>query len=115
MRVALLSSEVVPFAKTGGLADVAGALPKALRQHDVEAIVVLPLYEQVDRTLLNENVIDDFVVEWRGGSRLTKVFQSDAGGAPAYLIDAPEYFSRPSIYGFADDHERFAFFGRAAL
>ena len=115
MRVAILSSEVVPFAKTGGLADVAGALPKALREHGVDALVVLPLYEQIDRGLLADEVIEDVPVQWRGGTRLTRVYKSDAAGAPAYLIDAPEYFSRNSIYGFADDHERFAFFSRAAL
>ena len=115
MRVAILSSEVVPFAKTGGLADVAGALPKALREHDVDAVVVLPLYEQIDRQLLEDDVIENVPVQWRGGTRLTKVYKSEAAGAPAYLIDAPEYFYRSSIYGFADDHERFAFFSRAAL
>jgi starch synthase len=115
MRVALLSSEVVPFAKTGGLADVAGALPKALRTKDVDAIVLLPLYQQVDRSLLKDEVIEDVPVDWRGHTRLTRIYQSDAAGAPAYLIEAPEYFSRDSIYGFRDDHERFAFFGRAAL
>ena len=114
MRVALFSSEVVPFAKTGGLADVAGALPKALRELDVDAVIVLPLYQQIDRALLNKNVIK-FSVDWRGSPRPISVFQSDAAGAPAYLIDAPEYFSRASIYGFGDDHERFAFFCRAAL
>ena len=115
MRVAILSSEVVPFAKTGGLADVAGALPKALCESDVDAIVVLPLYGQIDRELLEDEVIGEVPAQWRGGTRLTKVFKSNAAGAPAYLIDAPEYFSRSSIYGFGDDHERFAFFSRAAL
>lgn len=115
MRVAILSSEVVPFAKTGGLADVAGALPKALRKRGVEAVVLLPLYQQVDRRQLSEQVIENVPIEWRGHTRLTRVFQSEAAGAPAFLIEAPEYFSRSSIYGFSDDHERFAFFGRAAL
>src|SRR6267378_2944633 len=115
MRVAFISSEVVPFAKTGGLADVAGALPKALRNHDVDANIILPLYQQVDRTLLSKKAIENVPIDWRGHTRLTRVFQSDAAGAPAYLIDAPEYFSRPTIYGFNDDHERFAFLGRAAL
>jgi starch synthase len=115
MRVAILSSEAVPFAKTGGLADVAGALPKALRSHEAEAIVLLPLYRQVDRSLLSEKVIKNVPVEWRGQIRPTRVWQSDASGAPAYLIEAPEYFSRPSIYGHRDDHERFAFFCRASL
>ena len=115
MRVAILSSEVVPFAKTGGLADVAGALPKALREHSVDAIVALPLHAQIDRKLLSDKVIEAVPVQWRGGTRPTRVYKSDAAGAPAFLIDAPEYFARNSIYGFGDDHERFAFFSRAAL
>ncbi len=115
MRVAILSSEAVPFAKTGGLADVAGALPKALAPHGADAVVILPRYDQVDAGLLNDQIIDNVDVEWRGGIRPTRVWQTDAAGAPAYLIEAPEFFSRPSIYGYADDHERFAFFSRAAL
>jgi starch synthase len=104
----------VPFAKTGGLADVAGALPKALREHGADASLVLPLYEQIDRKHLRGQIIDNLAVEWRGGVR-ARVWHSDAAGAPAFLIDAPEYFQRNSIYGFRDDHERFAFFSRAAL
>ena len=115
MRVAILSSEVVPFAKTGGLADVAGALPKALRELGSDAIVLLPLYEQVERKLLSEKIIENLQVGWRGSIRPTRVWQSGASGAPAYLIEAPEYFSSPSIYGHANDPERFAFLSRAAL
>ena len=115
MRVAIIASEVVPFAKTGGLADVAGALPKALREQDVDAVVVLPYYDQIDHDLISDEVIEDVPVQWRGSIRPARVFQSNAAGAPAYLIEAPEYFSRSSIYGFGDDHERFAFFSRAAL
>src|SRR5687767_7438036 len=100
MRIALLSSEVVPFAKTGGLADVAGALPKALSKQGVDARVILPLYQQIDRSLLTDAVIENVPVQWRGQIRPTRVFQSDAATAPAYLIDAPEYFSKPSIYGY---------------
>src|SRR5258708_38735296 len=115
MRVAFLSSEAVPFAKPGGLADVAGALPKALRVRGTDAVLISPLYQQTDRDLLNADPIENIPIEWRGKPRLTRVFQSDAAGAPAYLIEAPEYFSRTAIYGFSDDHERFASFGRAAL
>jgi starch synthase len=115
MRIAILSSEVVPFAKTGGLADVAAALPKALREKGEDAIVVLPLYQQVGHELLEKEVIDDVPVHWRGGTHLTRVWKSNASGAPAYLIDVPEFFWRPSIYGYQDDHARFAFFSRAAL
>jgi starch synthase len=115
MRTAILSSEVVPFAKTGGLADVSGALPKALREQDVDARVFLPLYDQIDRGLLAGDPLANVPVEWRGQISPTRVWQSDAAGAPAYLIEAPEFFARPSIYGYGDDHARFAFFSRAAL
>ncbi len=115
MRVALLATEVVPFAKTGGLADVAGALPKALAKQGVDARVILPLYQQIDRNQLNNSEIQDVPIEWRGQIRPTRFYESDAAGAPAYLVDAPEFFDKPSIYGHANDHERFAFFSRAAL
>lgn len=115
MRIALLSSEAVPFAKTGGLADVAGALPKALVKKGVDATLILPLYQQIDRSILTGSVIEDVPVEWRGKIRPTRIHQSDAAGSPAYLVEAPEYFDKPSIYGHPNDYERFAFFSRAAL
>ena len=114
MRVAILSSEAVPFAKTGGLADVAGALPGALRQNGADASLILPLFEQIKPQHTGNQIIDNLEVEWHGGYR-ARVRHSDAAGAPTFLIDAPEYFQRNSIYGFRDDHERFAFFCRAAL
>lgn len=115
MRVALLSSEAVPYAKTGGLADVAGALPKALRQEGVSATLITPLYRQTKRDLLAGVVMDDLLVDWRGGKYPVKVHYSQASGAPSYLIEAPEFFDRDSIYGFREDHLRFAFFCRAAI
>ncbi|MCA1558564.1 MAG: glycogen/starch synthase, partial [Acidobacteria bacterium] len=111
----ILASEALPFAKTGGLGDVAGALPKALRSVGVDSTLVLPLFGQTDRKLLRERFIDNLDVEWSGGTQRTGVWLSDAAGAPAFLVDAPEYFGRASVYGFSDDHERFAFFCRAAL
>jgi starch synthase len=115
MRVAILSSEAVPFAKTGGLADVAGALPKALAKQGVDARLIMPLHQQIDESLLNDSVIEDLTVPWRGGTRPTRVYQSDALGTPAYLVHSPEYFDKPSIYGYSNDHERYAFLSRAAL
>ena len=115
MRVAILTSEAVPFAKTGGLADVSGALPKALTSLDVDAKLILPLYEQVDRALLNGGSVENVRVEWRGQVHQVRFWFSDAAGAPAYLLEAPDFFGRPQIYGYEDDHIRFAFFSRAAL
>ena len=115
MRVAILTSEAVPFAKTGGLADVSGALPKALREQGVDAKLILPLYDQIDRRLLNDKIIEGIRVEWRGQVHKIRALQSDVADAPTYLIQAPEFFARPNIYGYSDDHIRFAFFSRAAL
>jgi starch synthase len=115
MRVALLTSEAMPFAKTGGLADVSGALPKALQEQGVDARLILPLYDQIDRRLLNDKIIEGIRVEWRGQVHHILALQSDVAEAPTYLIQAPEFFARPDIYGYSDDHIRFAFFSRAAL
>ena len=115
MRVAILTSEAVPFAKTGGLADVSGALPKALVQQDVDAKLILPLYDQIDRLLLNGGSVENVRVEWRGQVHHVRFWFSDAAGAPTYLLEAPEFFARPGIYGHGDDHIRFAFLSRAAL
>jgi starch synthase len=115
VRVAFLSSEAVPFAKTGGLGDVAGALPKALVEEGVDVSLIHPLYDTTDRALLHEQVFDNLEVDWLGQRRQVPVWLSYAAGAPAFLIDAPEYFSRGKVYGFGDDHYRFAFFSRAAL
>ena len=115
MRIAILTSEAVPFAKTGGLADVSGALPKALREHDVDARLILPLYDQIDRAMLNGGSVENVRVEWRGQVHHVRFWFSDEAGAPTYLLEAPEFFARPKIYGYQDDHIRFAFFSRAAL
>lgn len=115
MRVAVLSAEAVPYSKTGGLGDVAGALPKALRAVGVDALLITPCYWQTKGEHLWRVALDDLRVDWRGRDYRAKVFYSEANGSPTYLIDAPEYFHRDSIYGYSEDHERFAFFNRAAL
>jgi starch synthase len=97
MRVAILTSEAMPFAKTGGLADVSGALPKALVEQGVDAKLILPLYEQVDRELLNGGAVENVRIEWRGQVQYVRFWYSDAAGAPTYLLEAHEFFSRPAI------------------
>lgn len=115
MRVAILSAEAVPYSKTGGLADVAGALPKALQQNGVDSFLITPCYLQTKGEYLWHVVIDDLWVEWRGKLFRAKAFYSEANGSPTFLIDAPEFFHRDSIYGYTEDYERFAFFNHAAL
>lgn len=115
MRVAILSAEAVPYSKTGGLGDVAGALPKALKSIGVDAFLVTPCYWQTKGEYLWHTAIDDLNVDWRGGVYPAKAFYSEANGSPTFLIDAPSLFHRNSIYGYSEDHERFAFFSHAAL
>lgn len=116
MRVAVLSPEAVPYSKTGGLGDVAGALTKALRRTgQADVALFVPLYERVERSLLDKVVFEGLEVEWAGRRYIVKVWYSEASGAPTFLLDFPDYFARPGIYGYGDDHERFAFFSHATL
>ncbi len=115
MRVAVISAEAVPYSKTGGLGDVAGALPKALRAIGVDSVLITPCYLQSKGEYLWNTAIDDLNVDWQGGTYRAKAFYSEANGSPTFLIDAPSYFHRDSIYGYTEDYERFAFFNHAAL
>ncbi len=115
MRVAVISAEAVPYSKTGGLGDVAGALPKALEQVGVDSVLITPCYWQTKGEYLWHTAIDDLWVTWRGRAYHAKAFYSEANGSPTFLIDAPSLFHRDSIYGYTEDYERFAFFNHAAL
>jgi starch synthase len=115
MRVAVLSAEAVPYSKTGGLGDVAGALPKALKNIGIDSLLITPCYWQTKGEFLWKTAIEDLNINWRGGIYPARAFYSEANGSPTFLIDAPSLFHRESIYGYREDHERFAFFCRAAL
>ncbi|MBK9767214.1 MAG: glycogen/starch synthase [Chloracidobacterium sp.] len=115
MRVAVISAEAVPYSKTGGLGDVAGALPKALKQVGIDAFLITPCYLQTKGEYLWHTAVDDLWVNWRGRSVRVKAFYSEANGSPTFLIDYPPLFHRDSIYGYTEDYERFAFFNHAAL
>src|SRR5229473_1525685 len=117
LRILILAAEIVPFAKVGGLADVVGALPKALQDlgHDVR--LVMPRYGQIkpDRFKLT-TVLDTVNVSMATFKEQVGVCQGTIGNdIPVYMIDAPRYFDRENIYGYTDDGERFILFCRAAL
>jgi starch synthase len=105
----------VPYAKTGGLADVAGALPKALARLGHNVRVVMPRYKLDKIEAITERRPDELSVPFNLGERRVAVYVDRTGEVPVYLIDAPEYFSRTKLYGESDDAERFAFFSRAVL
>ncbi len=116
LKILLVTAEAVPFAKVGGLADVAGSLPKALRQlgHDVR--LALPKYSQVNEAELGlSEILELLSVPAGSGHEPASVFESAAGNVPAYLIGNDRYFGREEVYGYDDDGERFVFFCRAVL
>ena len=116
MKVLYVASEAVPFVKTGGLADVAGSLPKALLKEDVDIRVIMPKYgaiakEYVDRM---EHVYDgELEVAWR--SKYVGLDKLEKDGVTYYFVDNQEYYNREGFYGYDDDAERFSFFSRAVL
>src|ERR1700737_3768044 len=117
LKVLILAAEIVPFAKVGGLADVVGALPKALQElgHDVR--LVMPRYGQgsPERFQLT-TALDAVPVNMGHYQEQVRVLQGSIGqGVPVYMIDAPRYFDRENIYGYTDDGERFILFCRSAL
>jgi starch synthase len=121
MKVAFLASEVIPYAKTGGLADVAGALPKYLVRLGAEVRVFMPLYKEVrKRNLPLEPVLDKATLSIGGRALPYAVFAHRADGVTTFFIDRPEYYNRDALYGtpagdYPDNAERFAFFSLAAL
>ena len=114
MRILYAASEATPFAKSGGLADVAGSLPKALVQDGVDARVIMPLYGDLKfRDQLSYVTNYSVPVGWR--SQYCGLFTAKWGNVTYYFIDNEYYFKRKGLYGFYDDGERFAFFSRAIL
>jgi len=116
LKVLFLAAEAVPYAKVGGLADVAGALPKALRAlgHDVR--VALPRYKSVDGARFKLQVaLPPFPVPVGADSKLTEVMEGITDDVPTYLVWDENYFGRDKVYGYDDDPQRFVFFGRAIL
>ncbi len=116
MKVLFVASEAVPFIKTGGLADVAGSLPKSLKAEGVDIRVILPKYGSIKEewTSKMSHVGNITVpVSWR--DKYAGVDMIERDGVTYYFLDNEEYFKRDSLYGYFDDAERFAFFSRAVL
>ena len=116
LHIAFASAEAAPFVKTGGLGDVAGSLPQALKSAGAEVVVLVPKYDTIAQEYKDrmEHLCDFYVpLGWRneycGLERLTH------GDVDYLFIDNERYFSRGYPYGFFDDGERFAFFSKAVV
>lgn len=121
MKILFVTPEATPFAKTGGLADVAGSLPRALRQlgHDVR--VVLPCHRSAERSGLSLRKGRKSVeINLEGKNYRGSLKQTSCDGVPFWFIDCPQLFDRPQLYGtvdgdYPDNSLRFGFFSRAVL
>ena len=117
-KVLFLASECVPFVKTGGLADVIGALPKELKRQGVDVRVMIPLYSAIGPKYREQMTrICEFYVQLGWRSQYCGILYMEYQGVPVYFIDNEYYFGRGYIYGQSnsDEGERFAFFSKAAL
>ena len=117
MRILYVTSEAAPFCKTGGLADVLGALPPAVaRSGKDEVAVILPLYGQIKEEWREKMHFERYIyvdLSWR--HQYCGLFRLRYAGVTWYFVDNENYFRRGSLYGSYDDGERFAFFSKAVV
>jgi len=120
MHIAFVASEGVPFSKTGGLADVVGALPRALAALGHQVTVYLPRYRQT-KLVESATVVRSITVPFDDEYRFPSVVSGGAqAGVKFYFVEYPEFFDRDALYGtpagdYPDNAERFALFSRAVL
>jgi len=123
LKIAFIASECVPYAKTGGLADVVGALPGALQALGHEVIVIMPLYGRIDRQRFNIKPAIQSMGVWMGDTEeWCAVWKAEhPAGVPIYFIEFDKYFAREGLYhdtnfnDYLDNPRRFAFLSRAGL
>ncbi|AIM16000.1 glycogen synthase GlgA [Neobacillus sedimentimangrovi] len=116
MKVLFAVSECGPFAKSGGLADVAGSLPKELKSLGTDVRVILPKYGTIaDQYKKKMKKIKEFTVDVGWRKQYCGIEELIHQGVTYYFVDNEYYFKREGLYGYFDDGERFAFFSRAVL
>ncbi len=117
MKILYVTSEMVPLASTGGLGDVSGSLPGALRRlgHDVR--VIMPLYKTIKESYASQlQFVRWSIIRLGWRTMYSGLFQMEVNGVPLYLIDNDFYFGHDSLYiDYSFDIERFSFFQRAVL
>lgn len=117
LKILFVASECVPFVKTGGLADVVGALPQVLSKQGCDVRVILPKYSSIsDEYINNMTHVVDFELELGWRRQYCGIDKYVLDGITYYFVDNRYYFGRNYIYGFGgDEFERFSFFNRAVL
>ena len=116
MKILFAVSECGPFAKSGGLADVAGSLPKELKSLGTDVRVILPKYGTISETYKQKmKKIKEFTVSVGWRNQYCGIEELTHQGITYYFVDNEYYFKREGLYGYFDDGERFAFLNRAIL
>ncbi|WP_066291999.1 glycogen synthase GlgA [Bacillus sp. FJAT-29937] len=116
MKVLFVVSECVPFVKSGGLADVAGSLPKEMKKLGTDIRVILPKYQSINeeyKVKMKKTAEISVPVGWR--NQYCGIEELQFEGITYYFVDNEYYFFRENLYGYFDDGERFAYFNRAVL
>ncbi len=114
MKILYVASEAAPFIKTGGLADVAGSLPKAIKNKSHDIRVIMPLYSAIGQEFKDKMEKDlEFYIDLGWRRQYVGVMSLEHNGVTHYFIDNEYYFKRSKIYGEYDDGERFIFFSKA--
>ncbi|MGL4548637.1 glycogen synthase GlgA [Eubacterium aggregans] len=116
LNVLFAAPECYPFAKSGGLGDVVGALPKAFPKDEVDIRVILPKYACIPEKYSKEfKLLDIFYVTIGHTDQYVGIQKYRMDGVTYYFLDNEYYFKRPELYGYYDDGERFIYFCRAVL
>ncbi len=120
MKILFVSSEITPFAKTGGLADVGQALPKAVKALGQDIRTVMPKYLSIAEQNLALERVTKFTVQMHNGLQGAVLWKTENDSVPTYFIENEAYFNREEFYGLGDEDytdnlERFVFFCKAAL
>ncbi len=119
MKILYIASEALPYVSTGGLADVMGSLPAAVKKAsngNLDARVVLPMYSSIKYSMDSSfEFVGECSVSLSWRSLYCGIWKTELRGVTFYFIDNEYYFNRSMTYGEYDDGERFAYFGRAVL
>ncbi|MBR3873388.1 MAG: glycogen/starch synthase [Clostridia bacterium] len=116
MKILFVTSECAPFSKSGGLADVAGSLPPALRDAGDEVAVITPMYQCVKERFAQQLTrVLETTVRLGGNEYYCGLWRGDMNGVTVWFIDNESFFLRPRLYGYDDDKLRFAWFCRAVI
>lgn len=116
MKILFTVSECVPFIKSGGLADVAGALPKELKKLGIDVRVILPKFQLIpDEYKKQMKKIAEFIVPVGWRQQYCGIEELELDGVVYYFVDNEYYFKRSQMYGDFDEGEKFSYFNLAVL